>query len=227
MESNSRKALAGVQDLLPLDDIVDGVICLRGGDYRAVLEAGSVNFALKSETEQEAIIAGYRAFLNSLSYPIQVVVRILPTDVESYLAGLRERFGGRGGETLHRLALDHETFVRRLARERTLLERRFYVVVPAKIEGTFERRGLRWPWQVASGNARHSLEAASRQLTFRCYELIQAMASFGVTTRRLGSRELVVLWNDFLRSELASAALVVHQQPVVTGTRREEASSYA
>ncbi len=227
MESNSKKAFAGVQDLLPLDDIVDGVICLRGGDYRAVLEAGSVNFALKSETEQEAIIAGYRAFLNSLSYPIQVVVRILPTDVESYLAGLRERFGGRGGETLHRLALDHETFVRRLARERTLLERRFYVVVPAKIEGTFERRGLRWPWQVALGNARHSLEAATRQLNFRCYELIQAMASFGVTTRRLGSRELVVLWNDFLRSELASAALVVHQQPVVTGARREEASSYA
>ena len=227
MESNNKKALAGVQDLLPLDDIVDGVICLRGGDYRAVLEAGSVNFALKSETEQEAIIAGYRAFLNSLSYPIQVVARILPTDVESYLAGLRERFGGRGGETLHRLALDHETFVRRLARERTLLERRFYVVVPAKIEGTFERRGMRWPWQVTPGNARHSLEAATRQLNFRCYELIQAMASFGVTTRRLGSRELVVLWNDFLRSELASAALVVHQQPVVTGTRREEARTYA
>jgi hypothetical protein len=154
MESNSKKALAGVQDLLPLDDIVDGVICLRGGDYRAVLEAGSVNFTLKSETEQEAIIAGYRAFLNSLSYPIQVVARIMPTDVESYLAGLRERFGGRGSENLHRLALDHEAFVRRLARERTLLERRFYVVVPAKIEGTFERRGLRWPWQVPSGNAR-------------------------------------------------------------------------
>ena len=49
MPNDSKKALAGIQDLLPLDDIVDGVICLRGGDYRAVLEAGSVNFALKSE----------------------------------------------------------------------------------------------------------------------------------------------------------------------------------
>lgn len=55
---------AGVQDLLPLEDIVDGVLCLRGGDYRAVLEVQSINFALKSETEQEGIIAGYRAFLN-------------------------------------------------------------------------------------------------------------------------------------------------------------------
>lgn len=225
MRPNGAKALAGVQELLPLDDIVDGVVCLRGHDYRAVLEAGSVNFALKSETEQEAIMAGYRAFLNALSYPIQVVARILPTDVEGYLAGLRERLGGRGSETLHRLALDHETFVRRLARERTLLERRFFVVVPAGLEGTFERKAIRWPWQVASGNARHTLEAATRQLNFRCYEMIQAMASFGVTTRRLGSRELVSLWNDFLRSEIASAAVVVHQQPVVTATK--EASSYA
>lgn len=227
MGRNGTKSLAGVQDLLPLDDIVDGVICLRGRDYRAVLEAGSVNFALKSENEQEAIMAGYRAFLNSLSYPIQVVARILPTDVEGYLAGLRERLGGRGGETLHRLALDHETFVRRLARERTLLERRFFVVVPAGLEGTFERKAMRWPWQVASGNARHTLEAATRQLNFRCYELIQAMASFGVTTRRLGSRELVSLWNDFLRSEFASAALTAHQRPVVTAKAREEVSSYA
>src|SRR3990170_4434451 len=214
MGRNGTKALAGVQDLLPLDDIVDGMLCLRGRDYRAVLEAGSVNFALKSETEQEAIMAGYRAFLNSLSYPIQVVARILPTDVEAYLAGLRERSGGRASETMHRLALDHETFVRRLARERTLLERRFYVVVPAGLEGTFERKGMRWPWQTVTGNGRHTLEAATRQLNFRCYEMIQAMSSFGVTTRRLGSRELVGLWNDFLRSELASGALIVHQQSV-------------
>jgi hypothetical protein len=227
MGRNRAKALAGVQDLLPLDDIVDGVICLRGGDYRAALEVGSVNFALKSEAEQEAIMAGYRAFLNSLSYPIQVVARILPTDVEAYLAGLRERSGGRGSETIHRLALDHETFVRRLARERTLLERRFYVVVPAGLGGAFERTGMRWPWQALQANARHTLEAATRQLNFRCFELIQAMASFGVTTRRLGSTELAGLWNDFLRCEVASASLAVRPQQVVSATKREEASSHA
>jgi hypothetical protein len=222
MGRNGAKVLAGVQDLLPLDDIIDGVICLRGGDYRGVLEAGSVNFALKSEAEQEAIIAGYRAFLNSLSYPIQVVARILPTDVEAYLAGLRERSRVRASETMHRLALDHETFVRRLARERTLLERRFYVVVPAGLEGTFERKGMRWPWQTVTGMTRHTLEAATRQLNFRCYELIQEMVSFGVTTRRLDSRELAELWNDFLRSELASASLAVRPQPVVSAATREE-----
>lgn len=230
MRRNGNGRLASVQELLPLEDIVDGILCLRGGDYRAVLEAQSVNFALKSEAEQEAIMAGYRAFLNALSYPIQVVVRILPTDVESYLTGLREPrlrgaqgFGGRGGEALRRLALDHETFVRRLARERTLLERRFYVVVPAGLEGAFERRGIRWPWQGAPRNVRHNLEAAARQLAFRCQELAQALTSFGVATRRLNSEELAHLWNGFLRPEVAflPPAGASHRPVVTTRSRRE------
>lgn len=221
MRRNGNGRLASVQELLPLEDVVDDVLCLRGGDYRAVVEAQSVNFALKSEAEQEAIMAGYRAFLNSLSYPIQVVVRILPTDVEAYLAGLREHFGGRGGESLRRLALDHEAFVRRLARERTLLERRFYVVVPAGMEGAFERRGIRWPWQAVPANVRNNLEAAARQLAFRCQELAQALASFGVGTRRLSSEELAHLWNGILRSEVASLQPAgASHRPVVTAQNR-------
>jgi hypothetical protein len=228
MRRNGNGRLASVQELLPLEDIVEDILCLRGGDYRAVLEAQSVNFALKSEAEQEAIMAGYRAFLNALSYPIQVVVRILPTDVEGYLAGLREPrlpggqgFVGRGGEAVRRLALDHEGFVRRLARERTLLERRFYVVVPAGMEGAFEHRGIRWPWQATPKSARHTLEAAARQLTFRCQELAQALASFGVATRRLSSEELTHLWNATLRSEAASVPQAgASHRPVVTSRNR-------
>lgn len=179
-------------------------------------------------------MAGYRAFLNSLSYPIQVVVRILPTDVELYLAGLRDRFvqtdaglgGGRGGEALRRLALDHEAFVRRLARERTLLERRFYVVVPAGLEGAFERRGIRWPWQATPRNVRNNLEAAARQLDFRCQELAQALASFGVATRRLSSEELAHLWNGILRSEVASLPQAEgSHRPVVTARNRRKVGS--
>jgi hypothetical protein len=228
MRRNANRRLAGIQELLPLDDIVDGVLCLRGGDYRAVLEAQSVNFALKSEAEQEAIMAGYRAFLNSMSYPTQVLVRILPTDVEAYLAGVRERLGDRSGEALRRLALDHEAFVRRLGRERTLLERRFYVVVLAGLEGTFERRGIRWPWQRTLSNARQNLDAAARQLTFRCQELTQALASFGVAARRLNTEEMIQLWSAFLRSEVTSSpALATSQRPVVTAGNRKEVGTRA
>jgi hypothetical protein len=204
-----------VQDLLPLEDIVDGILCLRGGDYRAVLEAQSINFALKSEAEQEGIIAGYRAFLNALGYPLQVVVRILPTDVDAYLDGLRQRPRARGDETLRHLALDHEAFVRRLARERSLLERRFYIVVPAGLEGVFEKRGMRWPWQSPPKDIRRNLEAAAHQLDFRSQEVFQALASFGVAARRLSSDELSFLWSEFLRTDVLASPSLAGYRPVV------------
>ena len=93
--SDRRGRPASVQEQLPLQEIRDDVVRLRGGEDRAVLETGSVNFALRSEPEQEAILAGYRRFLNGLDYPLQVLVRVVPTDVERYLAGLR---GARLGE---------------------------------------------------------------------------------------------------------------------------------
>jgi hypothetical protein len=216
------RRFASVQELLPLEEIVGDVLCLRGGDYRAVLETSSVNFALKSEAEQEALVAGYRTFLNALSYPIQVVVRIVPTDVEAYLAGLRERFAGRG-DALRRLALDHEAFVRRLARERTLLERRFYVVIPAGLDGVFERRGVRWPWQRnRERHVRWALEAASTPLALRCQEVVQGLVAFGVAARRLGGDELACLWTEMLSPDSAGTQRVSSSsRSVVTSQRRK------
>ncbi len=215
---------ASAQELLPLDDVIGGVLCLRGGDYRAVIEAHSVNFALKSETEREAIMAGYRAFLNAMTYQIQVIVRVLPTDVEAYLIGLRERLSGGASEALRRLALDHESFVRKLARDRTLLERRFYVIVPTGREGAFERRGVRWPWHQRSLSRHQNFEAASSQLTHRCQEIAEGLGAFSVVARRLGSEELVQLWSSCLDAEAATGGhSALMPLPVVSGVRRERA----
>ena len=199
----SRRRLASVQEILPLEEIAGDVVCLRGGDYRCVLEASSVNFALKSEPEQEAILAGYRRFLNGLTYPLQVLVRVVPADVEGYLAGLG---GARGGtETLRRLVLDHEAFVRRIARERTLLDRRFFVVLPAGMDGTPGRGGPRWPglgWRgrrsARPQRQQSDLARARRTLSFRCGEVAQGLGSFGVSTRRLDAGELAALWRAAL-----------------------------
>lgn len=227
MPRRDERRTASVQELLPLEDVVDGVLCLRSGDYRAILEVQSINFALKSEGEQEAIIAGYGAFLNALSYPVQFVVRILLSDVEPYLASLRERAAGGADEALRRLALDHEAFVRRLARERTLLERRFYVVIPAGLDEPSQRHAIRWPWQQAT-SARQGLEAAARQLSYRCQEISEALGAFGVQARRLNSEELMQLWSAFLGKEAAAAPSGwARPRPVVTANRSRGANSGA
>ncbi len=214
-----------VQEMLPLEEIVEGVLCLRGGDYRAVIQAQSVNFALKSEEEQEAVMAAYRSFLNSLSHPVQMLVRILPTNVEPYLAGFRTNVTSHANsEAIRRLALDHEMFVRRLARERTLLERRFYLVVPS---GHSEGEGhvaVRWPWQRATrGPDEQQLAVASAQLDARCHEIAQGLTSFGVSSQRLRSEELAELWAACLCSQVSQAApsLSAGARPVVTQLQKE------
>ena len=202
--ASGRVPVAGVQEQLPLDDVVGEVVLLRSGAARAVLEASSVNFALRSEAEQEAILAGYRRFLNALDYPLQLLVRVVIADVERYLAGLSG--AGAGSEQLLRLARDHRAFVRRIARERTLLGRRFFVVIPAEREGGpagaaargTARRLLPRRGGPSPARRRSDVDHTWRTLSFRAGEVMRGLGSFGVETRRLGGDELRALWRETL-----------------------------
>ena len=230
MTKRHKSALASVQEQLPLESITGDVVRLRSGDYRAVLQTGSVNFALKSEAEQEVILAGYRRFLNALAYPLQVLVRVVPTDVERYLAGLRGSHSARSGTMLRRLATDHEAFVRGIARERTLLDRRFYVIVPAGMNGSPERRRPGWPWPRRGGEQDQQgsdLLAASRRLAFRCGELIEGLGAFGVEARRLDGEQLVRLWRDALGARASVDRGELIPTPVVTRVALTEAATRA
>jgi len=223
MTANARHG--SVQEMLPLEEIVEGILCLRGGDYRAVIQAQSINFALKSEEEQEAVMAAYRSFLNSLSHPVQMLVRVLPTNIEPYLKGFRTNVTTRANsEAIRRLAIDHELFVRRLARERTLLERRFYLVIPSGHGDGEGHAGVRLPWRRPSRQRNEQqLAVSAAQLDARCHELAQGLTSFGVSSRRLRSEELAELWTACLCSQVSQIApsLTAGARPVVTALRKE------
>ncbi len=221
---SARARLASVQEQLPLEEVAGEVVLLRSGAARAVLEAGPVNFALRSEPEQEAILAGYRRFLNGLDYPLQLLVRVVPADIERYLSGLAG--AGAQSEAMRRLARDHRDFVRRIARERTLLGRRFFVVIPAEREGGPRGRapgGAAWrllPWRSGRlpGRRPGDLDLTRRTLSFRAGEVMRGLGSFGVETRRLGGEELQELWRETLapRDEWRSRPAAA---PVVTSVR--------
>ena len=207
---------ASTQTLLPLDDVIGDVVRLRGGDFRAIVEAIPVNYALKAAEEQEAILAGYRRWLNGLSYPVQILVRVVPTDVDRYLDGFVDDRRRRHGELWDRLALDHESFVRRIARERTLLDRHCYVIIPAGTPGAPGRR-RRWFGRHRPDVEHTPLIAARRLLAFRTAEVLQALAAIGVTAHRLDRDELVALWQASLAGvPLSGRAVRFEDSPVLT-----------
>jgi hypothetical protein len=114
-----------------LAGVGDDALLLADGSHRAVLEVGGIDLALQGPGEQEAVLAGFAALLNALTFPVQIVVRLVPVDLEPYVVGLERRALDSLEEPLSGLALDHAAFLRRLGRQRSLIERRYYVVVPA------------------------------------------------------------------------------------------------
>jgi hypothetical protein len=117
------------QEHLPIAGIQDDVIIMADGSVRAVLKVEPINFELKSEQEQNGIIYSYQAFLNSLEYPIQIIVQSKKLDLERYLVKLEGRLKLIDNELLRLQTEDYIDFVRRLISVANIMSKRFYVVV--------------------------------------------------------------------------------------------------
>src|SRR6266851_8337692 len=163
---------------LGIDAIEDGVVTLPGGEYRAVLEVSGTASPLEDDVREEGLLAGFATFLNALSYPIQILVRATPVDLSRYVASLEERRRQMVDGQLAALAHEHAVFVQGLARQRTLLERRFYVVVPAETPPRARWAGL-MPGARARQEEEPRREAACRQLAFRCDDLGRQLGRCG------------------------------------------------
>lgn len=178
---------------LGLKGIEHGVVELNGGEYRAVLEVTGVARPFEDDVRLEGLLAGFAAFLNGLDYPIQILLRASPVDLTRYVAGLEERGRKLLDGHLADLAHDHALFVQSLARQRTLLERRFYIVVPSEMP-----QPLGWLRRFGFGSRATDHEpgrdAARRQLTFRCDEIGRNLGRCGVSARRLPDLELAQLY---------------------------------
>lgn len=203
MTAERERWTASVQTLLPLEGVLGDALLLKGRRLRAVIEASPVNFFLRPPAEQEALIAAYRAFLHSLSFPLQVVVRSMPASAEGYLAGLAAARSRLDGE-LRRLALEHEAFVRGLLQDgaHVVLERHVYVVVPGddgpalpparRVLG-FLRRQPRRERQEEERLERERLRASLRTLEMRVRTVQEGLSACGIATRRLPAHEALAV----------------------------------
>ncbi len=177
---------------LAIESIQTGVVALTDGEYRAILEVSGVARPFEDEARLEGILAGFATFLNGLSYPLQILVRASPVDLSRYLAALEERGRLEMDGQLAELAHDHAAFIQGLARQRTLLERRFYVIVPAESSTHATWFGRLRRNRVVDDEPRR--DAARRQLTFRCEDVSRQLARCGLAARRLGDLELAQLY---------------------------------
>ena len=115
---------------LDIAEIRDDMVLLNDGTVRAVLLISSINFALKSGEEQEAIIQAYMTFLNSLEYPIQIVIQSRRMNIDAYMNRLSERERTVENDLLRAQIGDYRAFVMELVELGQIMQKMFYLVVP-------------------------------------------------------------------------------------------------
>lgn len=193
---------ASTQEHLDIEDIRDDFVVLKTGDAIAVLETGAVNFDLLSEREQDAMIEAYSSLLNSLSFPIQVVMRSQKLDISSYLARLKKAGEAQENEALKKHVRLYYDFVKDLITKNEVLDKDFYVALPhreIKISLgnplTKVLRSLRGESGASpSVDPEEVVVAARPKLEPRIDHLIKQFARIGIQARRLNTEELIGLF---------------------------------
>ena len=114
VRQGDQKQMISTQRYLQFAEVHDDVLVLKNGGLRAVLEVASVNFNLKSEAEQEALISSYQGFLNVLNFPVQIYIRSRKLDIDSYIASLRQIQSQHTNDLLREQMGGYIEFVQRL-----------------------------------------------------------------------------------------------------------------
>ncbi|MBI4709338.1 MAG: hypothetical protein HY764_04005 [Candidatus Portnoybacteria bacterium] len=115
---------------IPVTEIKEGAILMKDGSLKGVLMIGSLNFSLKSSEEQEAITYRYQEFLNSLDFPIQILVSTRKFDVSDYLKTLEQKRVEQENELLKIQTSEYIDFVKNLSQMVNIMSTYFYVIVP-------------------------------------------------------------------------------------------------
>lgn len=121
---------APTQRFLDIAEIRENAVVLKDGTLRAVLMVSSINFALKSRDEQQAMIQSYVQFLNSVEYPIQIVIQSRRMNIEKYMNSMKEQEATIQNELLKNQIRDYMNFVQELVELGDIMQKRFYVVLP-------------------------------------------------------------------------------------------------
>ena len=130
VKQSQKNPAASTQVHLKIAEIRDDTIVLKNGGLRAALKVNSINFNLKSDDEQNAIIYSYQNFLNSLEFPIQVLVRSKRLDIDNYLDTLADLGEKQTNDLLQRQTYEYMDYIQRLVEYADIMEKSFYVIVP-------------------------------------------------------------------------------------------------
>lgn len=173
------KSKTSARQQIAIKGVRDGVLILPGNEYRAILQVSSLNFELRSEEEQDAIMDTYESFLNSVGTSLQILIRTREIDMDKYLEDLKERLHGETEDIYRTQLQNYDAFIRSLIQTNKILTRHFYIIVPYHAP------------------AKTDFELIHEQLNLKLDIVAKGMMRLGMHTKELTSLEVLDLFYSF------------------------------
>jgi hypothetical protein len=118
------------QRYLPFSQIRENIIIMKDDSARLILQCSAINFLLKNTDEQDSIIVSFQRFLNSLDFPIQIMVRSNKLDIEGYLSRLNDKAIKQENPLLQNQTYEYIEYLKKLVEVAQIMKKEFYIVLP-------------------------------------------------------------------------------------------------
>ena len=193
-------ATSATQEFVPIKEVRDGVVLLKDGGMRSILLCSSLNFALKSEDERQAILLQFQDLLNSLDFSIEIVIQSRKLDIRPYIALLEGQEKAQTNSLMKIQVREYIEFIRSFTENTNIMTKNFFIVVPyspAILTTSQSRITSRLGFgtkkeQVAATEA--SFDENRSQLEERLSVVEQGLIRTGIRVARLGTEEVIELF---------------------------------
>jgi len=190
------------QEIIPIKEIKDGVVILKDNSLHMILMASTLNFALKSDDEQNAIVLQYQNFLNSLDFPVQFFIESRDLDIAPYISTLEEAGKKQINELLKIQIREYIEFIKNFVKTTNVVSKTFYIVVSYTSSGAGRAEGLLggilggFSKKITSGSsqAENQFGENKLQLQQRADVVQQGLVRSGIRIVSLNTEELIELF---------------------------------
>lgn len=204
VKAGRKNKAISTQTYLKIAEVRDDWLVLKNGGIRAVLKTSSINLNLKSEEEQNAVIYSYQNFLNTLEFPIQIIIRSKKLDLDNYVEKLKKIGVKQSNPLLQKQTFEYIEYISRLVEYADIMEKSFYVVIPQDPYGQEKRgfmksimEGLFPNDSIAKIKQRHKqFNDLQKKLGSRVNVTAAGLANCGLKVNRLDTQELIELFYE-------------------------------
>lgn len=212
-EKVASKSTPSTQKFLDIAEIREDVVLMNDGTMRAVMLVSSINFALKAETEQQALVSAYMDFLNSFAYPFQIIIQSRKLNLDKYLGKLLTLEKDQKNELLKAQMGAYRAYVKELIDIGDIMTKKFYVILPfspyaAKKKNFFIKlKEVFTPGSVIKVSKKNFVDY-KRELDIRVGQVLGSLNTMGLNAIRLDTQSLIeVYYNAYNPVSSASQPL--------------------